>query len=170
MDIGFQAIVMRLALIGNPVCDLMESNNPFPLPQAYCDERATLYQRQDAKALMELHMALIYPEPEMRQVREQSIRTLLALPNETIMSFFDLDPTLDIRPVLSKIAVPTLVAVGTKDLIAPIASGRFIYERIPGAQFYEFKGKGHLPMFTAVDEFCDVLRRFVAGQQLSAQS
>ena len=164
----YSTLIKKLALIGNPVCDLMASDNPFPLPQAYCGERAALYQRQDAKGLIELHMALIYPEPEMRQVREQSIRTLLALPNETIMSFFDLDPTLDIRPALSKIAIPTLVANGTRDLIAPIASGRFIYERIPGAQFYEFKGKGHLPMFTAVDEFCDVLRRFVAGQQLSA--
>jgi class 3 adenylate cyclase/pimeloyl-ACP methyl ester carboxylesterase len=158
----YPVLVKKLALIGNPICDLMANDNPFPLPQAYLAERAALYQRQDAKALIELHMALIYPEPEMRQVREQSIRTLLALPTETIMSFFDLDPTLDIRRVLSKIAVPTLVANGTNDLIAPVASGRFICERILGAQFYEFKGKGHLPMFTAVDEFCDVLRRFVA--------
>ena len=28
-------------------------------------------------------------------------------------------------------------------------------------KLYAFEGKGHLPIFTATDEFCEVLRRFV---------
>ena len=32
---------------------------------------------------------------------------------------------------------------------------------LPNAQLYAFEGKGHLPIFTATDEFCEVLRRFV---------
>jgi hypothetical protein len=33
--------------------------------------------------------------------------------------------------------------------------------RDTNAQLYAFEGKGHLPIFTATDEFCEVLRRFV---------
>jgi class 3 adenylate cyclase/pimeloyl-ACP methyl ester carboxylesterase len=155
------ALIEKLILVGCPFCDLMAEDNPFPPSEIYRAQRTALYQLQDTKALVELHMAYVYPEPVMRYVREQSIRTLLGLPRETIMSFFDLDPELDIRGVLSQIAVPTLVAHGTEDQVALLASGRYVSEHIPGARFYAFEGKGHLPMFTAIDEFCDVLRRFV---------
>ena len=94
-------------------------------------------------------------------MREQTIRTVLALPREIILSFFDPDSELDIRVVLSQIAVPILVAHGTDDLVVPLASGHYTREQIPGAQFYTFAGKGHVPMFTAIDEFCDLLRQFV---------
>jgi acetylornithine deacetylase len=32
---------------------------------------------------------------------------------------------------------------------------------LPDARLYAFDGKGHLPIFTATDEFCEVLRCFV---------
>ena len=32
---------------------------------------------------------------------------------------------------------------------------------LPNARLYAFEGKGHLPIFTATEEFCEVLRRFV---------
>ncbi len=32
---------------------------------------------------------------------------------------------------------------------------------VPGAQLYLFEGRGHLPIFTATGEFCEVLRSFV---------
>src|ERR1700680_904266 len=41
------------------------------------------------------------------------------------------------------------------------AASEFIASRIPGAQLYLFDGKGHNPMFSATDEFCDVLRNFI---------
>jgi pimeloyl-ACP methyl ester carboxylesterase len=34
-------------------------------------------------------------------------------------------------------------------------------ENIPGAQFYVFKGRCHLPVATATAEFAQVVKRFV---------
>ncbi len=34
-------------------------------------------------------------------------------------------------------------------------------DRIPGALLYPFEGMGHVAMFTATAEFCDVLRQFI---------
>src|SRR6267143_1926180 len=38
---------------------------------------------------------------------------------------------------------------------------RTVAQEISGAQFYEFTGKGHAPLFTATSEFCEVVRQFV---------
>ena len=68
---------------------------------------------------------------------------------------------MDIVPLLESIAVPTLVAHGGEDQLISCATSEFIASRIPGAQLYIFEGKGHNPMFSATDEFCEVLRNFI---------
>ena len=40
-------------------------------------------------------------------------------------------------------------------------AAEFAASRIRGARLYGFEGKGHLPMFTATEEFCAVLRAFI---------
>jgi pimeloyl-ACP methyl ester carboxylesterase len=90
-----------------------------------------------------------------------AIERMCRLPTETILSIFDPDPGMDIAPLLESIAVPTLVAHGREDKLVTSAASEFIASRIPGAQLYLFDGKGHNPMFSATDEFCDVLRNFI---------
>jgi pimeloyl-ACP methyl ester carboxylesterase len=86
---------------------------------------------------------------------------LCQLPAETILSFYDPDPGMDVAPLLDSITVPTLVAHGGNDRLITRAASEFIATRIPAAQLYVFDGKGHLPMFSATDEFCNVLRNFI---------
>jgi class 3 adenylate cyclase len=50
---------------------------------------------------------------------------------------------IDVRPILSAITAPTLVIHVTGDRIAPLASGRFLAEHIPGAVFRELPGEFH---------------------------
>ena len=90
-----------------------------------------------------------------------AIERMCRLPTETILSFYDPDPGMDIAPLLESIAVPTLVAHGGEDRLVTSAASEFIASRIPGAQLYIFDGKGHTPMFSATDEFCEVLRNFI---------
>src|SRR5919106_623306 len=59
------------------------------------------------------------------------------------------------------IRVPTLIVHGTEDRQVPFAAAEYLATHIPGAQLYAFKGYGHVPLFTATQEFCQVLRRFV---------
>jgi pimeloyl-ACP methyl ester carboxylesterase len=54
-----------------------------------------------------------------------------------------------------------LVTHGTADHLIHFAAAEFIVSQVPGAQLYAFEGKGHLPLFAATDEFCEVLRSFV---------
>jgi pimeloyl-ACP methyl ester carboxylesterase len=50
---------------------------------------------------------------------------------------------IDVRPILSSITVPTTVIHASGDPIVPVASGRFLAEHIPGAQFRELAGDFH---------------------------
>lgn len=110
---------------------------------------------------MRLHTSLVFSEPETRELRDLFIQTRLKLPHETILSFFDPNPTVDVTSILSVIAVPTLVMHGREDRLVLFAAAEFLAARLPNARLHAFQGKGHLPLFTATDEFCNVLRNFV---------
>jgi class 3 adenylate cyclase/pimeloyl-ACP methyl ester carboxylesterase len=116
---------------------------------------------QDEAQLIRFHVELVFSEPEMRELRELTIRSRLLLPRETILSFFDLDPGKNIMPLLADIRVPVLVTHGREDRLVPYTAAEQIAAGLPNAQLHAFEGKGHLPIFTATDEFCEVLRYFV---------
>jgi class 3 adenylate cyclase len=50
---------------------------------------------------------------------------------------------IDVRSTLASITAPTLVVHATGDPISPVASGRYMAEHIPGAQFLELPGDFH---------------------------
>jgi pimeloyl-ACP methyl ester carboxylesterase len=97
----------------------------------------------------------------MLELCEQTIQGRLLLPRETILSFFDPDPSKDVMPLLAEIRMPVLVAHGREDRLLAFAAAEQITAGLPDARLYVFEGKGHLPIFTATDEFCEVLRCFV---------
>lgn len=66
-----------------------------------------------------------------------------------------------VEPHLQAVRVPTLVMHGRQDRNVPIDEGRKLAEHIPNSRFYAFKGRGHLPVTTASEKFCTVLRHFL---------
>ena len=59
---------------------------------------------------------------------------------------------LDLTPDLPGIKIPTLVVVGTSDILTPPAQARQISQLIPGARMEVFPGGGHMLMLERVDE------------------
>jgi pimeloyl-ACP methyl ester carboxylesterase len=54
---------------------------------------------------------------------------------------------LDVRHVLPSIAVPTLVVVGSRDLLTPVWHSRYAANHIPVAELHVLPGCGHMIMF-----------------------
>jgi pimeloyl-ACP methyl ester carboxylesterase len=69
---------------------------------------------------------------------------------------------IDTRAVLPAIHVPTLVLHRKHDAL-PIAEGRYLAERIPGAKFVELEGTDHIPWSTGADELIDEIEEFLTG-------
>ncbi len=42
-----------------------------------------------------------------------------------------------------------------------VPAAELMTSSLPDARLHGFEGKGHLPLFTATHEFCEVLRSFV---------
>lgn len=137
----------------------------MPSPSYFSEEYLRLiremFERGDIEGIVRTHAAVVLSEPETRELRELFVQNRLQLAHETTLSFFDPDPTVDVLAILPEIKVPTLVTQGSDDRLVACSAAVCIAQRLPNAQMYFFEGKGHLPLFTATDEFCTVLRNFV---------
>jgi pimeloyl-ACP methyl ester carboxylesterase len=122
-----------------------------------------LVEKGDLEEIVKVHTAFVFSEPATRELSELFIKKRLELPHETLFSFFDADPTIDVVPLLADIRIPVLVTHGKADRLIRFSAAEFIAERLPHGSIHAFEGKGHMPLFTATDEFCEVLRRFVRG-------
>jgi pimeloyl-ACP methyl ester carboxylesterase len=153
-------LVGKIMTVGTPMMGALPDGRPVRNPD-YMALRRDAYRRGAVEELARLQARYVYTEPDTDELRRRAIDHVCRLPIETILSFYDPDPGMDIAPLLESIMVPTLVTHGREDRLVTCAASEFIASRIPGAQLYLFDGKGHNPMFSATDEFCDVLRNFI---------
>ena len=67
----------------------------------------------------------------------------------------------DYTPLLPRIAVPTLVIVGSDDEFTPVGDAEFMRDRIPGSRMAVIEGAGHMPNMEKPVEFNRVVAEFV---------
>lgn len=68
----------------------------------------------------------------------------------------------DVRSVLPKVRVPTLVIHAERDLLVPVAQGRYLAEHIPGAEFVTLDSDVHLICVSdVIAELAEHVRSFV---------
>ncbi len=67
----------------------------------------------------------------------------------------------DVRPLLSAIAPPTLVLNHVNDHAVPLEFGRELATRIPGSTFVELPIEGHVPAAAEMGPFLDAIEQFV---------
>jgi 3-oxoadipate enol-lactonase len=70
----------------------------------------------------------------------------------------------DLRDTISGVSRPALVISGTHDLATPPADGRFVSEKIPGAQYLELNA-AHLSNIEAAEPFTAALLNFLEHQE-----
>jgi class 3 adenylate cyclase/pimeloyl-ACP methyl ester carboxylesterase len=156
----------QLVLVGgDPGTDLLPGGDNFPELPAIKEALAN----GDAERAARLFTPYILSEPGTEELIEQRVQAYKGLPKETLSNFFTVAyPTsAEFGPLLERLRLPTLVMHGTADKASPLEVGRQLAARIPGAQFYAFEGRCHLPMVTATKEFCDVVRAFVLTGEVS---
>lgn len=64
---------------------------------------------------------------------------------------------LDVREHLGAITAPTLVVVGSRDLLTPVWHSRYLASHIRAAELHVLPGCGHMVMFERRDEFAQLL-------------
>lgn len=74
---------------------------------------------------------------------------------------------MDVRPLLSRITVPTLILHSTHDRWTPVGGARFCAEQIPGAVLKEFDSGDHFFFIDHVEERMRAIEAFVGDATLA---
>ena len=69
--------------------------------------------------------------------------------------------SVDLRDILSNIAIPALIIHGEKDQVCPVEAARYLAENLPDAKLEIFKDAGHAPFLTKGKEFNEVVKEFL---------
>ncbi len=66
----------------------------------------------------------------------------------------------DLRPLLSKVTVPTLLVWGDADKLTPIGDARIMHQEIPAARLEIVPNAGHRLPYEQPREFCKIVKEF----------
>lgn len=83
--------------------------------------------------------------------------------SDSLRDLIDLMFTMDVRGVLDRVTVPTLVLHRTDDPIVPVELAREAAAGIPNAQLIEYDGVDHFPYAGKTEQWLTDLERFVTG-------
>ena len=110
---------------------------------------------------------LLMPGLEKEGVTRETFKALerMSASAEGIQAAVDFMAEVDVRHLLSKITVPTLIIHYTGDAAVPIEGARYMAEKIPGARLVEIAGVDHASfdgdglIVGAIRDFCATLTR-----------
>lgn len=116
---------------------------------------------KDKERILQIMVPSLISEPGTGELLQHTIEQWRQLSIQSLLGFYGEDPQADVAPLLSRVAVPTLIMHGAEDRQIPLEASTFLHDRIPNALLYHFQGTGHLPSITAAGEFSEVLGQFV---------
>jgi proline iminopeptidase len=107
---------------------------------------------------MKFYFKIFDPRAEAYHERTKDLPVRIA----PLKTFNDREAaSMDLRPHLSKIIVPTLVIVGRHDFITNVAMAEEIVKHIPNARLEIFEDSGHFALVEEPEKFYRVIKEFV---------
>ena len=158
------SLFSHLITLGAPPSDFSRAFYPTYLERCSRDQ-----EMKDIAEILRLHTELVFSEPEMQELRERTIRSRLSLPRETILSFFDPDPTKDVLPLLAGISTPVLVTHGREDRVIAFAAAEEIAAQSAKCAPVRIRAEGtpsHLHGNDRVLQCCEAFRSAIARVRL----
>jgi pimeloyl-ACP methyl ester carboxylesterase len=168
--------VSKLVLVGGSPKFITTDDFPLGWSQEAFQASATFWEQSYSMAFRAF-LEMIFPERGTKYLREWGFRIAQKTPPDIVKNSITNLFQADVRQLLTKIDMPTLILHGEKDVVFtyPIdrtidlrvsEGAKYIRENIPESKNYIFEGKGHFPSVTAADEFNRILKEFVTTGKL----
>jgi len=139
-----------------------------PMPEPF-DEKYAPLVRNDFEGYLRRFFTSLYPEPHSLKGIEDGIGWGRETTPEVLVEVLRQIRRDNVRDLLAKITVPTLLLHGTRDRIVPYKIGAEIAESIPGARLVTFESGGHgLPGREAV-KVNQLIRDFVLDRPVESR-
>jgi class 3 adenylate cyclase len=138
----------------------------FPFGQSAADHDREVRQMLDewgSPGFLEEGVAFMAPgyDEENRRAFAEYIRLAASPGAAAALELMNRD--IDVRHVLPAVRAPTLVVNLTGDSEMVVEAGRYMAERIPGAQLVQVEGDGHIPGPGNVERFVGEIEHFLTG-------
>lgn len=162
------ALVLVSAVPGTSDLDGVSAYGPVPPLdeiRRFWDEFSEKWGRPETMTLTHIAPSVL-ADPAMRtwMPRYERAAASPALIHRWVQSALLLDAT----ELLPAIAAPTIVVHQMDDRIVPVAAGRYLADRIAGAQYREFDGVDHFVWLSPdCDDYIDAIHEFLAGHDLA---
>lgn len=157
--------VSKLVLIGGTPKMIANADFPHGVPSAIFENLFAFFQESYSRGLRAF-MEALYPEPGTEYLKELTFKISQKTTQEIAMNCLINFSKEDIRPLLGKINIPTLIIHGENDRVFLPKCTKYMHEKIPRSKMYIFKEKGHLPSVTATDKFNKILKEFITTGKL----
>jgi 3-oxoadipate enol-lactonase len=107
-------------------------------------KRASIVRAKGVERVADAVLDRWFTEAIDPAVRARMREMIVATPPAGYAAATEIVAHLDLRPDLGQVTAPTLVISGSEDVACPPAVGRELAAGIPGAEFAELEGVGHL--------------------------
>jgi pimeloyl-ACP methyl ester carboxylesterase len=160
--------VSKLVLVGGSPKFMATDDFPYGMPASGLVEIQRAFAMGSYSMAMGAFLELIFPEPGTNYLREWGLKMALKAPPEIAVNSLTNLFQADVRPLLKKIDIPTLILHGEKDIVFTRVSegAKYMHENIQGSKNYIIKDAGHFPSITAADKFNKILKEFIATGKL----
>ena len=86
-----------------------------------------------------------------------------------ILLLGEMSRAVDVRPLLSRVAVPTLVMHRVGDRVVEVGNGRYLAQQIPGARWVELAGDDFVLWAGDLDAIADEMEEFLTGRRIGPE-
>jgi DNA-binding SARP family transcriptional activator/pimeloyl-ACP methyl ester carboxylesterase len=156
--------VQSLVLYGTQACFRYGPDYPWGVPD---DERESDAARVEEAWGQFAFSRLFAPSGGDRFARSWAAYSRAAASPSAAAALNRANLMIDIRSLLPRVAVPTLVLSRSGDEIGPPEAARYMAERISGARFVELGGEDHVMWVGEVEPLCAEIERFVTAHAAS---
>jgi DNA-binding SARP family transcriptional activator/pimeloyl-ACP methyl ester carboxylesterase len=150
--------VLSLVLYGTQACFRRETDYPW----GFTEEQRESSSAEVARVWGGLAFAsFLAPDGDDQFARRWAAYQRAGASPSAAAELNRMNLSIDARPLLPEIQVPTLVLSRRGDSVGPPEAGRYIAEHVAGARFVELDGDDHLLWLGDSEALCAEIERFV---------
>jgi class 3 adenylate cyclase len=100
----------------------------------------------DMPAFRQFFTCAFMPDADIETIRAFNELQRVSASGDNVVDLMTAALDIDVRPLLPRVTVPTLVIHLRGDMVVPFESGRELATGIPGARFLSLDGRNHIPL------------------------
>ena len=106
---------------------------------------------------------VVMGNPDAPELAEELEDTFCRVDPQVMRTFARVTFTSDVRDLLPRVTVPSLVVQCSNDALAPLSVGEYLHRHLPRSELAVLRTTGHVPQVSAPEETARAILSYVSG-------